>query len=984
MFNRKTKASLLASSVIFGSLIAAPVYAQDQDPVTPEDPTIEPQAAEEGERIVVTGSRIQRRNVETAAPVTVVDSEEFALSGTVNVENVVNTLPQVVPGVTSFSNNPGNGTASLNLRGLGANRNLLLVNGRRWMFYDTGQIVDLNTIPQFLLESVDVVTGGASAVYGSDALAGVVNFRLRELDGAEVGGQYSITDRGDGDRYQIHGAIGADFSEGRGNVTVFGEYYNRDEIFQGDREFSAFALGGNPLEQLGSSLPPETRLTYRGDGDTDDTAFEENNNLGIFDPQGQIRAYETPRDLYNFAPVNYLQLPQERYLIGGYASYEIVPQAELYTEVTYVNNRVDSELAPTPILINTTLDIEQLADDGFINDDTADQFRQLDESESGDAQDDGLISVQIRRRLQEAGGRRNLDERNAFRVLGGLRGDITDFLNYDAYYMFARTRNANIQQGNASVSRFTAAVNGTGDTQINIFGRDTLSPEDVDVFRIQAQNGDISELQVASAVISGTLGDFALGAAEPIGFAVGGEYREVFSRFIPDEFLASGDVAGFNAGQPTEGGYDVKEVFGEVSIPFETESGMRVELTGAGRYSDYSLERVGGVWTYAGGIEFSPIEDITFRGQYQRAVRAPNVGELFQGQAIGFPGALDPCAGNGTPGGGPTPSGALLDLCLDNGVPEDNIGLVPPSGNGPNPIVQPDPQTAAFFGGNPDLFEETSDSYSFGIVLQPTAIPGFTLTADYFDIKIEDAIVTPSLQTQLNICYNDLTSLDSDFCSKFENTRDETGAFDRFNAPVLGGENIASLETSGIDLQVAYDMDLGFSLLGNGASDLNLSLLATWTESALFAPLQDEPDDVIECAGQFGLTCGEPQAAFKWTSRASYVDGPLTFSTRWRHLSAVDDDDDGTTYIVDRIGAYDLIDLTLSYDFMEAVTFTVGVNNLFDTLPTTPEFNDAGQVVNETNTLLLGDFNNAEQSNTYPSTYDVLGRDFFASVLVRF
>ena len=178
--NRFSKGSLLAGTIMAGAMIATPTYAQETDSA---------EVASDDNFIVVTGSRIQRRNVETAAPVAVVDAEEFELSGTVNVENVVNSLPQVVPGVTAFSNNPGNGTASLNLRGLGSNRNLLLVNGRRWMFYDTNQTTDLNTIPQFLLESVDVVTGGASAVYGSDALAGVVNFRLKEVEGVEVGGQ---------------------------------------------------------------------------------------------------------------------------------------------------------------------------------------------------------------------------------------------------------------------------------------------------------------------------------------------------------------------------------------------------------------------------------------------------------------------------------------------------------------------------------------------------------------------------------------------------------------------------------------------------------------------------------------------------------------------------------------------------------------------------------------------------------------------------
>ncbi|MDE1468320.1 TonB-dependent receptor domain-containing protein [Aurantiacibacter sp. D1-12] len=965
MFNRKTKASLLASSVIFGSLIATPAMAQDGSD----------EQAQSDERIVVTGTRIQRQNVDTAAPIAVVDSEEFSLAGAVNVENVVNTLPQVVPGITSFSNNPGNGTASLNLRGLGATRTMLLVNGRRWMFYDTNQIVDLNTIPQFLLDNVDVVTGGASAVYGSDALSGVVNFRLRDLDGAEVGGQYSITERGDGDRYQVHGAIGTDFAGGRGNVTVFGEYYNRDEIFQGDRDFSFFALGGSPLQQLGSSLPPQTRLTYRGDGDVTGTAFEANNNLAIFGTPGDLRDYRTPGDLYNYAPVNYLQLPQERYMLGGYGSYEVADALELYAEVAYVNNQVDSELAPTPILVNTTLDYNQLLADGFINQATFDQFAQLDATETGTDANDGLVPVQVRRRLEEAGGRRNLDERNSFRVLAGARGDINEFLSYDAYYMYSRTRNANIQQGNASLSRFTAAINGTGATQINIFGEGTLTPDMVDVFRIQAQNGDISDLQVASAALSGTFGDFALGAAEPVGFAIGAEYREVNSRFIPDEFLASGDVAGFNAGQPTSGGYNVNEVFAELNVPFETESGMRFELNGAARYSDYSLDLVGGVWTYALGAQFQPVEDITFRAQYQRAVRAPNVGELFQGTAIGFPGANDPCAGDGA-GGGPVPTGALLALCQANGVPAANIGN--------NAVIQPDGQIAALFGGNPNLQEETSDSWTFGVALQPQFIPGLTVTVDYFDIVVEDAITTISLQQALDLCYNQAQDLNDPRCATFVGTRDSQGSFSRANPPVLGGANIAEFSVSGIDLQVNYGIDLGFSVLGNGGSDLNLSFLGTWTESSDTIPDVTDPTNITTCAGEFGLTCGEPTPSFKWTARASYVDGPLTFSTRWRHLSAVDDDDDGVTYHVERIGAYDLMDLTLSYDFMESVTFTVGVNNLFDTLPSSPEFNAAGQVTNNTNSLLLGDFNNAEQMNTYPSTYDVLGRDFFASVVVRF
>ncbi|MEO0464182.1 MAG: TonB-dependent receptor [Pseudomonadota bacterium] len=976
---RFSKGTLLAGTIMAGAMAASPALAQEMETVETAEA-----AEEEDSFIVVTGSRIQRRSTDSAAPIAVVDAEEFQLSGTVNVENVINQLSQVVPGTTAFSNNPGNGTASTDLRGLGAARTLVLVNGRRWKFFDTNQVVDLNTIPNFLLESVDVVTGGASAVYGSDALAGVVNFRLREVEGAEIGGQYSLTNDGDGQRYQVYGAIGSDFADGRGNVTAYAEYFNREEIFQGDRTFSNFALGGSPLRQLGSSLPPETRLTYQGDGDVAGTAFEPNNNLAIFGEPGSLRDYQTPRDLYNYAPVNYLQLPQERYLLGGNARYEVSDALELYGEVSYVNNRVDAELAPTPILVNTFLDIDSLVGNGFIDAATEAQFRQLDASETGADANNGLIDVQIRRRLEEAGGRRNLDERNAFRIVTGARGQINDFLNYDLYHLYSRTRNSNIQQGNASVSRFTAAVNGTGDEQINIFGAGQLTPDMVDVFRIQAQNGDISDLQVIAANVNGTFGEFALGSAEPVGFAVGVEHRAVSSRFIPDEFLASGDVAGFNAGEPTEGGYDVNEIYGELVVPFETESGFRVELNGAARYSDYSLDTVGGVWTYAVGGYIQPIPDFQIRGQYSRAVRAPNVGELFQGTAIGFPGAQDPCAGNGQDGAPPTPTGGVLATCLANGVPQANIGIGTSNGSGVNPVIQPDGQIAALFGGNPNLTEETSDSYTFGVVLQPQFIPGLVVTADYYNITVEDFITTVSLQQQLDLCFNVAQDINDPNCLNFIGTRDAQGAFGRDNPPVLGGANIAEFTVSGIDLEVSYNTTLGFSLMGEEESRLDFNFLGTWTEANDFTQDINNPDSLIQCAGQFGTNCGEPIASFKWTSRLSYIDGPLTLSTRWRHLSAVDDDDVDTDFFVERISAYDLIDLTLAFEATERLTLSFGVNNLFDTLPSTPQFDAAGNVINETNSLLQGDFNNAEQSNTFPSTFDVLGRDFFASALFRF
>lgn len=970
MSYRFTKASLLTGTVMAGAMIASPALAQadDQD----NEPAMQPGVqAEEAAPIVVTGSRIARRNVETAAPIAVVQDEEFKLSGTVNVENVVNTLPQVVPGFTSNSNNPGTGTATLNLRGLGSARTLVLVNDRRWMFYDTAQIVDLNTIPSFLLDSVDVVTGGASAVYGSDALSGVVNFNLRQVDGIEMGGQYSITERGDGARYEVHGAIGTSFDDGRGSATVFAEYFNRDSIFQGDRAFSNFAVGGESFGlnqlQFGSSTLPNGVIRYFGDGDRTGTEFAANRAVVFDDVPGEFRT--RTGDTYNYAPVNYLQIPQERYLLGGFADYDIGGGHTFYTEVAFVNNRVAQELAATPVTGSFTVNLDTIQP--FLSAGDFAQLQQLNSTETDGDPDN--ITLFLQRRTIETGRRNSLDERNAFRVLGGVSGPIGDYLSYDAYYMYARTRNANVQAGNISRSAFQAGLDGTA-APINIFGLGTLDDSMVQAISIQAQNGDISTLENAVATVSGTFGDFAITAdSEPVAFAIGAEYRGVASRFIPDTALSSGDVIGFNAGNPTEGEYNVKELFAEVNVPIEFGS-ARLEFTGAGRYSDYSLDNVGGVWTYAGGVEFSPIPDVTLRGQYQRAVRAPNVGELFGGQAIGFPGATDPCSTAAA-----TPGSALGNLCVANGVPTANLG---------SPAIQLNAQIPALFGGNPNLQEETGDSWTAGIVLQPSFIPGLAITADYFDIKIENAITVISLQNSFDLCFNQVQDQNAAACAPFFATgpiRNAGGAITTANPPVLGGQNVANFGVSGVDLQVTYSTTIPFSLLTDtGEQDFNLSFLGTWTESSDFEAFAGA--DIVECAGRFGAGCGEPTPSFKWTARASFVDGPLTTSLRWRHLSAVDDNDDDVDYAsfngVERIPAYDILDLTFSAEASENVTVTVGVNNIFDTLPQSPTFDANGFVSSTNNGTLLGD--NQEQANTYPSTYEVLGRDYFVSALIKF
>lgn len=936
------KAALRSATCLTAAavLVSTNAYAQDG--------TNSPDEAEAGEAIVVTGSRIVRRNLDSAAPVAVVDSEEFALSGAVNVESVINNLPQVVPGATSFSNNPGGGVATLNLRGLGAERTMVLVNGRRWMFYDTNQVVDLNTIPSFLIESVDVVTGGASAVYGSDALAGVVNFRLKNVQGVEAGGQYGLTGDGDGQRLEAYVAMGSEFAEGRGHATVYAEYYKRKSIMADARGFSESVLtddGEGGFATGGSSTVPYGRFTS--------TLGESCPTGNIFCSPGAV--YRTPgqssvrngTDLYNYGAVNYMMVPQERYLMGGYADYEFADGHTAYTEVTFTNNRVANELAATPVTGTFNVDIATVSP--FISASDIAALTALDT----DA--DGIVPLSVQRRVTETGSRNTLDERNAFRALIGVRGEITSNLNYDAYYMYARTRNSNVQAGNISRSAFQAGLDGTG-SAINIFGPDTLTPDMVDQITILAQNGDTSSLQVASGVISGSLFNTGM-SSDDIGFAIGAEYRKVSSEFIPDTALSSGDVIGFNAGEPTAGSYNVKEIFGELRIPLvnNTPGIYRLELTGAARYSDYSLGAVGGVWAYAGGAEYAPIPDITLRGQYQRAVRAPNVQELFGGNSVGFPGATDPC---GSDQADALRTDALRDLCIATGVPASQVW-------GDN--IQLNAQIQGTFGGNPDLNEETSDSWTAGAVFRPTFLPGFSATVDWYNIKVKNSIGTfgGGLANSLDLCYNVFQDIDSPYCQAFLGARNANGQFDGETTPLILNANTGGLEVEGIDFEVNYQTSLGAGLFGENSS-IGFNVLGNYTISNLYTPVADTPDITYECAGKFGiLACGNPTPKWKWTSRLTWIDGPLTTSLRWRHTGAVSDDDASVDYTVEKVGSYDLFDLTFAFDVTETFGLTMGMNNVFDKKPP-----------------LMGD--NQEQTNTYPGVYDVLGRDFFISARVNF
>ena len=987
---RFNKASLLAGTVMAGAMMASPAFAQDT--VTTDAAA---EQTEEQQTILVTGSRIQRTDLQSTSPVAVVSPEEFRLTGAVNVEQVLNTLPQVLPGLTGFSNNPGNGAVTLNLRNLGATRTLVLVNGRRWMFYDTNQIVDLNTIPQFLLGGVEVVTGGASAVYGSDAVAGVVNFKLRDVEGLELGGSYSLTGEGDGGRYQFNAAIGSAFDDGRGAVTMFANYTRRKPVFQDAREFSERASGDGCIVpgstgrgDIGTPFPSgiavgtciarggELGFVPQGSATTPTGTFVAGptgaQSTYIFNPTGGgSRLFQDPADLYNFAPDNYLQLPQERYLIGAYGHYEFSDGIEAYSELSFVRNEVAQELAPTPAGVSVPLFVNS----PFFNDQTRALLNQNPVSTTaGPTLGNPLYrQTQVNFRFNDIGSRNSNASREAFRVLGGVRGGITDNINFDAYYSYARTTNTNIQQGNISASRFRnalttevvggvhrcvdAAARTAGCVPLNVFGTGLADPAALRYLSINATNITTSEMKNIVGSVSGTLFNLGFGA-DDVGFAAGVEYRDMNSEFIPDTFLSSGDVLGFNAGLPTKGGYDVKEVFGEVRVPIVEDGFIHsLEVNGAFRYSDYSLDRVGGNWTYNFGGDFAPIEGLRFRGQYSRSVRAPNVQDLFGGASTGFPAATDPCSDRGPAN---ERTDALRAFCIASGVPAAAVFT-----RG----VQPNAQIQADFGGNPNVGEETSDTYTVGVVFQPSFVPRLNITVDYFNIKVEDTINTRlgGLNTALSLCFNTVQNLADPTCSLFVGRRNTgTGALGLNSGglnPSLVQDNVGKLETSGIDIQVDYTLPLF-----NG--ELGFFYLGTYLDKYRNTPvaLLPERENIVE--GTFGL----PE--YRHNVRVTYSQGPALFSVRWRYEGPTEDFRVRNTFVGNdrvtpttlpkpEIGAWNYIDLAASFDIDERMTINAGVNNLFDKQPP-----------------VLGA--QAEQANTLPSFFDVLGRDFFVGVNFRF
>jgi iron complex outermembrane receptor protein len=935
------------------------------------------------EEIVVTGSRIARPDLTSSSPVAQVGAQELKQSGVVNTENLLNTLPQAVPGITSTVNNGSNGTATVNLRGLGSNRTLVLVDGKRQTPTTQGGSVDLNLIPPALIKRIDVVSGGGSAVYGSDAVAGVVNFVLKnDFEGLEFTAGYQDTDKGEAPIYSSDLTIGANFADRKGNVVLSLGYNKREALTQAKRGgMLSTAWGDNATKTglvpsgSGSNEPGQVGAFVAGKFITLPGVANNAANAALFLTDGNVRLYNSATDTYNFAPTNYVQTPQERFSVTSMASYEIKPGLTAYAKGNFVNSQVVTQLAATPVGSRTFR--FSLDNNPFLTPAAKAALNSLGSSTSYvipassswtagtftdlDANGNGIydtVTGVFNRRLSEVGPRISKFNFFGYQMQLGLKGDISAINGgFDIYYQYGNTHGSNSLIGDTSLARIQQALllnaAGTGCLDpsggcvpINLFGQGNISKASAEFIKTRINSSQDYEQQYGGFSINGDTANLFSLPAGPIGFAVGAEYRAEEFAFLPSQDLATGNLTGFNASPPVSGRFDVYEGYAELLVPLLKDLPLikALDLELAGRTSDYTGQpHPVKTWKVAGS--WKVFDDLMLRASYNKAIRAPSIGDLYAPQSNGFPTATDPCSARGAP------SAAIRQACINSGVAASVVGL-----------INANQQTQTLSGGNPNLRPEEGKTFTAGFAYTPSWLPGFSMTADYFDIKINDAIASfgGSASNVMNVCYGTLVNgnPNSPYCEAIR--RLANGSIDFVS---LTAQNVATITTAGFDVGVTYRTTMEkLGLPDWGALTFRSLYTNTWDSTTT----PDEISSPVKCADKFGTRCGNPTPRHKLRSTMNWTKDQFGVNVVWSHLDDVNDDAPGTVYTVERIGAKNYWDLSGDWNVNDNVAFTAGVRNL----------------TQESYPILGG---NASPSNSgYPAAYDVLGRMFFINARLRY
>jgi iron complex outermembrane receptor protein len=955
-------------------------------------------AQTELEEVVVTGSRIARADYDAASPVITLDQELFKLSGETQLETVLNSMPQLVPSITTTSNNPSNGgQANVDLRGLGTARTLVLLDGTRLTPSNNSGVVDLNTIPSALIQNIEILTGGASSTYGSDAVAGVVNVRMRQnFEGVQVNTQYGITDKSDGQTFLVEGLIGGNFADDRGNAVMALSYDSRDEVLAGDRGFGEVSLGAQ-LQPLGSGAVPDGRIDWGTNSpsqaaldavfgaygaapgqvppasaigfNTDGTLFAFGRGTAaqpVINYRGNKNdpGFNPLSYSYNYGPVNYLQLPLTRRQIAGFASYDIVPDvAEVYSRIMYTTYNSDQQLASTPVTCGGTLQGCALP---ITNPLIPADLRTLIESRATPGA--ALPASAFSRRYNESGPRVSENQYDVTQGLFGVRGSLPNDWKWDVFSSWGRTQYTNLQGGNLSRSRLQAAYNNPaayaaqGCAQFNPFGAGNVSPACANAVTIKATNiQENTQIQTLGS-LSGSLYDLPAG---PLQFAAGAEYRKNTGDFRPDQFLASGDVVGFNAQQPISGEISVTEGFAELAVPILKDlPGVNYLALDLGyRYSDYNL--AGEHSTYKVALQWNPIESLKVRGSYNRAIRAPSIGELFLPQQENFPQYSDPCNFNSTFRTGPD-AAAVTALCQAQGIPAAALPT----------FTQLNPQARSFVGGNLDLEPETADTYTAGIAWQSRAdnvwASNLSASVDYWNYEIEDVISSLAVSSIIGRCFNQLDSnptydANNAFCQLFTRSTANFGVQD----VVATNLNLAGLKREGVDLQVDYGLPL--DAFGADAKWGNLSFNVLFTYLLTAESQETISSPWFDRVGTIGQTVASAFPEIKGRVATSWNVGDFMFRYTLRYIDGMDVVNNDailspSTGAKPSVDSFMYHDISARWNANDMISVTAGVTNIGDKDP--PIYTTSAQA--------------GIQSNTDPSTYDVLGLRYFVNLGIKF
>ena len=1009
MNRQTTRRLLLASSAIAGLAAVAVSSAADAQATAAATP-----------EVVVTGSRIARKDYVADSPIVTVTPKAIEVTGSVTVESLLNQLPQIVPNATLTSNNPSaGGRANVSLRGIGTQRTLVLVDGRRTTPSDSDGVIDVNTIPAALIDSIEVITGGASAAYGSEAIAGVVNFKLKHrFTGVQIDAQYGKTDKSDGQNENYSITMGGNFADDRGNAVLSFTYANRAQIFNKARAFSQYSGGsgttpfGNVSTTYSQAAVDAVFATYGvAPGTVKSTskiAFNSDGTLIGFPTSsgGSAINYRGPTTidystlltgtpgvstgLYNTGALNDLVLPLQRYTGYARAEFEINKHARVYGQLMFTDYSSSQELAPSPgagspVGANTAFGLA-LGGTGFLvpvtNPFIPAGFATLLASRANPA-----APFLLAKRFTQLGPRHEDDHYTVYNFVAGVGGEVgfKDW-TYDIYGSYGREQRLSTQTGNVShfaVRSLLEAADGgrslcTGG--YNPFGIAPISASCASYIGRTTKNSTGIEDRVVEATVQGSL--MALPAGD-MRFALGTDYHRQSYGFTPDSVLSTPDrgtdvngnlifapgVVGFNGASPLNGSTDAYELFGELSVPLLKDLPLVKSLTAnlGYRFSDYST--AGAVNSYKIDGEWKPVSWMLVRGGFQHAVRAPSIGELFAPQnnnfpTIGNPGANsssgDPCdIRSAYRLGNGFDAAAVKALCLAQGVPAALI----------NAYTYGNSQVQTLTGGNPNLNAETANTYSVGAVFTPhfehPLFRRMSLSVDYYDIQVKHFIGSVGTVTAIDKCFNfqnanTAYSNSNPYCNLF--VRD--GSTGQVLTGFATNQNLGQIKTSGEDIQFDWNFGLGALGWNDRYGKIDLNVVVTHLESFQTNDVPGSPFlDFVGSIGGFGGSLPE----WKGLTTLTYSIGPVDLTARWQYIDKMIDNSlvgapAGSTALSPPSVSY--YDLLARWRINDTFEIRAGVNNVGDKQP--PFF---------TSTV---------QANTDPSTYDVYGRRYFVALKARF